>query len=86
MGLLIGIAFGIAAGAAAKPLTPGPDAGGMAMAIPLGAAGAILGGTAAAFRSGGISTGFDLDTLLLSVVGVLFVLFGYGYVARRGAR
>jgi uncharacterized membrane protein YeaQ/YmgE (transglycosylase-associated protein family) len=84
MGLLIGIAFGIIAGATAKSVMPGPYAGGTAVAIPLGVVGALAGGALAAIVAGGMKTAFDAGVLIASVAGVLWVLFAYRCVAMRG--
>jgi uncharacterized membrane protein YeaQ/YmgE (transglycosylase-associated protein family) len=77
MGLISWILVGLVAGIIAKFLMPGRDPGGCIITILLGILGANLGGFLATyFGFGGIS-GFNLDTLLVAVVGSMLILILY---------
>jgi len=82
MGILIWIVLGLAAGSVARLVMPGPSAGGLAVAIPLGIAGAILGGLVGTLV-GGTAMGIDFLSLVIAVIGALSVLFSYRSYAMR---
>jgi uncharacterized membrane protein YeaQ/YmgE (transglycosylase-associated protein family) len=83
MGILIWIMVGLVAGSVAKLVMPGPSAGGIAIAIPLGIGGALVGGLLGSMFSGGTVTGFDFRCLLMAISGALFVLLSYRSYAMR---
>jgi uncharacterized membrane protein YeaQ/YmgE (transglycosylase-associated protein family) len=84
MGLLVGIVLGIVIGSAARWVMPGPAAGGLATAIPLGVGGAVLGGVVGVWVTGTV-TGFHFINVLLAIIGSLIVLFSYRSYAMRAA-
>jgi uncharacterized membrane protein YeaQ/YmgE (transglycosylase-associated protein family) len=63
---------------------PGPVAGGLATAIPLGVVGAVLGSIVGVWLTGTV-TGFDYLGVLLGIIGSLIVLFSYRSYAMRAA-
>ena len=77
MGILSWIVFGLIAGALAKWIMPGKDAGGCVVTILIGIGGAILGGFIASLLGLGTVSGFNLWSLLVAVGGALLLLFGY---------
>ena len=83
MGILLWIAFGLAAGSVARLVMPGPSAGGIAVAIPLGIGGAVVGGLLGAVFGGAAVMGFDFRSLLLAIIGSLAVLLSYRSFAMR---
>lgn len=84
MGILLGIILGILFGSAARWAMPGPVAGGLGVAIPLGVIGALLGGVAGVWVTGTV-TGLDSRNILLPIIGSLIVLFSYRSYAMRAA-
>jgi uncharacterized membrane protein YeaQ/YmgE (transglycosylase-associated protein family) len=84
MGILVGIVLGIVIGSAARWVMPGPSAGGLATAIPLGVGGAVLGGVVGVWVTGTV-TGFHFLHALLATIGSLIVLFCYRSYAMRAA-
>ena len=83
MGILLWIVFGVVAGSFAKWVMPGPDAGGIAVAIPVGIGGALLGGLLSTVFPGGTATGFDFRGLVMAISGSLLMLFSYRCYAMR---
>jgi uncharacterized membrane protein YeaQ/YmgE (transglycosylase-associated protein family) len=81
-GLVLWIAFGILAGSVARFIMPGPNAGGLAVAIPLSILGAIIGGGIGALL-GPASAGVDIRALLLAIAVSLGFLFLYRSYALR---
>lgn len=82
MGILLWIAFGVVAGSMARWVMPGPRAGGLAIAIPLGVGGAIIGGGIGLLL--GPSPGVvDFRALLLAIAVSLGVLLCYRSFALR---
>lgn len=77
MGILIWVVFGLVAGAVARLVMPGPPAGGMAVAIPLGIVGALIGGVVGAVFGDTPLISFDFGSLLFAIIGALFTLFAY---------
>lgn len=84
MGILLWIAFGTVAGFFAKSVMEGPNAGGIAVAIPLGIGGGLAGGFLSTLFQNGTATGFDFRGLMMAVAGSLFLLFCYRCYAMRG--
>lgn len=66
MGILLWIGFGIVAGAFAKLLMPGPDAGGIAVAIPLGILGGLVGGFLNNLFQSNTAVGFEFCSLMMA--------------------
>jgi len=85
MGILLWIAFGIVAGIFAKTVMPGPNAGGVAVAIPMGIAGAVAGGVIGKIFSAPAASGFDFRSLMMAISGSLFLLVCYRCFAMRGS-
>jgi uncharacterized membrane protein YeaQ/YmgE (transglycosylase-associated protein family) len=83
VGVLLWVAFGIVAGIFAKVVMPGPNAGGMAVAIPLGVAGGLVGGALNTIFQSGAVAGFDFRSLMMAISGSLFLLFCYRCYAMR---
>jgi uncharacterized membrane protein YeaQ/YmgE (transglycosylase-associated protein family) len=82
MGIIIWIVFGLVAGSVARLVMPGPSAGGMLVAIPLGIGGAVLGGLIGSVLSGPVA-GVDVRSVLMAIIGSLAVLFSYRAYAMR---
>jgi uncharacterized membrane protein YeaQ/YmgE (transglycosylase-associated protein family) len=86
MGILGWIVLGLIAGAIAKLILPGRQAGGWIITIILGIVGAILGGFLGNLLFNiELGTFFDLRTWVLAIVGAIIVLLIYG-LATRGSR
>jgi uncharacterized membrane protein YeaQ/YmgE (transglycosylase-associated protein family) len=83
MGMLLWIVIGIVAGSVAKLVMPGPNAGGMAVAIPLGIGGACIGGLLGAVFNGTAVIAFEPLSFLAALSGALFVLLSYRSYAMR---
>jgi uncharacterized membrane protein YeaQ/YmgE (transglycosylase-associated protein family) len=84
MGILTWIILGLVAGAAAKFIMPGEQAGGMLATIVLGVVGAVVGGLLGTYVFGfGDVTGFNFRSLAIAIGGALVVLFAYGLVTGR---
>lgn len=79
MGFLAFLLLGLIAGAIAKAILPGRQAGGWLMTLVLGVLGALLGGWLGSVLFGtGLEEFFDLSTWLLAIGGALIVLVIYG--------
>lgn len=74
MGLLSWILFGLIAGALAKFIMPGNDAGGCILTIVVGVVGALLGGFIATWLGFGGISGFDLRSLVIAILGSIVLL------------
>jgi len=83
MGVLLWIVFGIMAGSVAKLVMPGPNAGGIIVAILVGMGGALTGGLMGAVLDGGLSTAVDVRSLLMAIFGSLILLLSYRSFAMR---
>ena len=77
MGIITWIIFGLIAGALAKLIKPGKDAGGWIATCFLGIIGAVVGGWVSTFFGMGKVTGFNFGSLIIAVAGSLIVLFIY---------
>lgn len=83
MGILGWIVLGLVAGAIAKLILPGRQAGGWIVTLLLGIVGALLGGfIGSAIFGVGLEGFFDLSTWLLAIGGAVLVLLIYGLVTR----
>ncbi len=87
MGIIGWIVLGLIAGAIAKAILPGTQAGGWIMTLLLGVVGALLGG----FLGGllfNVDLGgfFDIRTWLLAIGGSILVLLIFGLVTRGSRR
>lgn len=87
MGFLAFLLLGLIAGAIAKAILPGKQAGGWLMTLVLGVLGALLGGWLGSVLFGtGLEEFFDLSTWLLAIGGALIVLVIYGALTGRRRR
>jgi len=87
MGFLAFLLLGLIAGAIAKLILPGKQAGGWLVTLIVGVIGALLGGwIGSLIFGGGLGDFFDLRTWVLSIVGSIIVLLVWGAVAGRRAR
>ena len=75
MGVIAWIVLGLLAGAIAKAVTPGDDAGGAIMTTVIGIIGAIIGGLIGEWVGfGGLGSFFELRTWILAVAGSIVLL------------
>jgi uncharacterized membrane protein YeaQ/YmgE (transglycosylase-associated protein family) len=77
MGLLSWLVLGLAVGALAKWIMPGPDGGGLVLTTLLGIAGAFVGGFIGTLLGLGSVSGLNLGSLALATAGALLLLFGH---------
>jgi len=83
MGILAWIIVGLVAGAIANLVYPGRSQGGWLGAMALGIVGALVGGFLAGVVTGeDYITGFNISTILVSVLGALVLLFAYNALVR----
>jgi len=79
MGILAFLLLGLIAGAIAKLILPGKQAGGWVITLVLGVVGALLGGFLGSVIFGvGIDGFFEIESWLLAIGGALIVLVIYG--------
>jgi len=84
MSILAWIVIGLLAGVIANVIFPGPSKGGWLGAMILGIVGAIVGGFLGGVVTGeDWTTGVNVSTLAVSVIGALVLLFLYNAVAGR---
>jgi len=84
MGFLAFLLLGLIAGAIAKAILPGRQAGGWLVTLGVGVVGAILGGwIGSLIFGGGLGDFFDLRTWLLSILGAVIVLLIFSAISRR---
>ncbi|MGO1850389.1 MULTISPECIES: GlsB/YeaQ/YmgE family stress response membrane protein [unclassified Microbacterium] len=87
MGFLGFLLLGLIAGAIAKLIIPGKQAGGWFVTLLLGVVGALLGGwLGSLIFDVGLGSFFSLSTWLLAIGGSLLVLVIYGAIAGRRAK
>ena len=88
MGLLGFLILGLIAGAIAKAILPGKQAGGWLATLVVGVIGALLGGwLGSVLLNAPLQDFFSLRTWLLAIAGSVIVLLIYGAVTgRRGER
>lgn len=77
MGIISWIILGLIVGILAKWFMPGKDGGGFFMTVILGIAGALVGGYISAFFGLGTVTGFNIGSLVISILGAMLLLFIY---------
>jgi uncharacterized membrane protein YeaQ/YmgE (transglycosylase-associated protein family) len=65
-------------------LMPGPNAGGVKVAIPLGIVAALAGGLAGSAMAGELSMQIDSRSMLMAMISAMLVLFSYRSLAMRG--
>ena len=80
--LIVWAILGLAIGAAAKWLMPGPDGGGMLLTSLLGIAGAVLGGTIASAIGLGSLQAFTLSGLVVAILGAMLLLAAWRLLRR----
>ncbi|MFI2754041.1 GlsB/YeaQ/YmgE family stress response membrane protein [Cellulomonas sp. P22] len=88
MGFFAFLLLGLLAGAIAKAILPGKQAGGWIMTLLLGVIGALLGGwLGSILLNAPLEDFFSLRTWLLAIGGSIIVLLIYGAITgRKGAR
>lgn len=84
MGILGWIVLGLLAGAIAKALLPGKQAGGWLATLILGVVGALLGGWLGSLLfDAPLEDFFSLQTWILAIVGSIIVLLIWGAITGR---
>jgi len=84
MSILAWIIIGLLAGVIANIVYPGPSKGGWLGAMVLGIVGAVVGGFLAGMLTGqDWTTGVNISTLVVSVIGALILLVAYHTFAGR---
>ncbi|WP_448629211.1 GlsB/YeaQ/YmgE family stress response membrane protein [Cellulomonas soli] len=88
MGFLAFLLLGLLAGAIARAILPGKQAGGWLATMVVGVVGALLGGwLGSVLFNARLEEFFDLQTWLLAIGGSIIVLLVYGALTgRKGAR
>ena len=87
MGILGWIVLGLIAGAIAKLILPGKQAGGWFVTLLLGVVGALLGGWIGSLLfNTGLENFWDLSTWLLAIAGSIIVLLIWGLITRNRSR
>ena len=87
MGIIAWIVLGLIAGAIAKAILPGKQAGGWVITLVLGVVGALLGGWIGSVLFGeGLENFWSIQTWLLAILGSLVVLLIWGLVTRGSRR
>ncbi len=82
MGIVSWVIFGLVAGALAKVLMPGDDAGGLLKTPGLGIVGAVAGGFIGTFLGFGEVTGFNIRSFVIAIAGALLILWIYRLVKK----
>lgn len=82
MGIVSWVIFGLVAGALAKLLMPGDDAGGFLRTTALGIVGAVAGGFVGTALGFGKVTGFNMRSFVIAIAGALVVLWAYRLVKK----
>lgn len=75
MNILTWIVFGLIAGTIANLIDPRPSAGGILGSIILGIVGAVVGGFLSSLFFGVGVTGFNIESLIIAILGSLLLLF-----------
>lgn len=86
MGVISFLIFGLIAGAVARLILPGKQAGGWVITLILGVIGAFLGGFIGSLIFHADFGTWSIANFILSVVGALIVLVVYGAITGRGTR
>lgn len=83
MGIIGWIVLGLLAGAIAKAILPGKQAGGWIATLILGVVGALLGGfLGSVLFDAPLEEFFSIQTWLLAIGGSLIVLLIYGFITK----
>lgn len=83
MGILSWIVLGLVAGALAKWLMPGKDAGGWFITMLLGIAGAFVGGYLGSFLGAGVTGGgINIASIGTATAGAFVLLFAYRLIKK----
>ncbi|MGL5007678.1 MAG: GlsB/YeaQ/YmgE family stress response membrane protein [Plesiomonas sp.] len=77
MGIFSWIILGLVVGVLAKWIMPGNDEGGFIVTVILGIVGAVIGGYVSQLLGIATITGFNIKSLIFSIIGSLIVLFVY---------
>ena len=83
MGILSWALLGIVVGALAKWIMPGKDPGGFFITMLIGIAGAVVGGFIGTLLGLGTVSGFNVRSLVISIVGALLLLAIYRRVKKK---
>src|ERR1700746_1910204 len=83
MGIFSWILLGLIAGALAKFIMPGKDAGGIFITRLIGIAGAIVGGFLGSFIGLGKVESFDLGGIFIATIGAILLLIVYRLLRKR---
>lgn len=87
MGFIAFLILGLVAGAIAKAILPGNQAGGWFATLLLGVVGAVLGGWLGSMIFGtGLADFWSFQTWIVAIIGSIVVLLIYGLVAGRKSR
>jgi uncharacterized membrane protein YeaQ/YmgE (transglycosylase-associated protein family) len=87
MSILLWVLFGSIAGYFARRNMPGPSAGGLRVAIPVGIGGALIGGIVGATLEGRLTMEVDGRSLLMAITASMLLLLCYrGYALRCDTR
>ncbi|MHA7277084.1 GlsB/YeaQ/YmgE family stress response membrane protein [Arthrobacter sp. HLT1-21] len=87
MGFFAFLLLGLIAGAIAKLILPGKQAGGWVITLILGVIGALLGGfIGSALFNADMNEFFSISSWLLAIGGALIVLVVYGAITGRKSR
>ena len=87
MSFLAFLILGLIAGAIAKLILPGKQAGGWFITLLLGVVGALLGGWIGSLLfNTGLENFWDLSTWLLAIAGSIIVLLIWGLITRNRSR
>lgn len=87
MGVISFLIFGLIAGAVARLILPGKQAGGWVITLILGVVGAFLGGFIGSLIFKQDYATWSIPNFLLSVVGAIIVLLVFGAITgRKGSR
>ncbi|MGL4545619.1 MAG: GlsB/YeaQ/YmgE family stress response membrane protein [Plesiomonas sp.] len=77
MGIFSWVILGLIVGILAKWIMPGKDEGGFIITVVLGIVGAVIGGYVSQLMGMATVTGFNIKSLIFSIIGSLIVLFIY---------
>ena len=83
MGFVLWVVIGLVAGSVARLVMPGPRAGGIGVAMLVGAVAALMGGLVGIASANGTPAIFDVYSLLMAINSTLIVLFIYRCLAMR---
>lgn len=87
MGFIAFLILGLIAGAIAKLILPGDQAGGWLATLVLGVIGALLGGWIGSALFGvGLEEFWSIQTWIVAIVGSIIVLLIWGFITRGRSR